>query len=455
MSVSASGADVQRRKRTVISGGEDPVSVTGRDRDGTVARSGGQERSPTAAQTLLRLLQTTGLASTGRGWRDVLYIGFIGVLCTVAAVMFVWSCVTAGIILLRAGKSLVYIASYTAFFGLQFALMWLSLMICFVVGRRQSGTLLLTIGTLMERNVLHGSAVSTKRMRRHLNWLLCAVVGLMGLTFAMAFRTLPLDLLCSVPSTTCMLTLISGLLLWFFFFSGYLIPFKLTFASLQISIGFSAINSELQTVVDGDRPPDLIELRRLRSLQDELSRTFTQLINTMSTELITVMLSGILQLVALLMMLVGAVEAGEILDFVEVMLMYLAGAALAVALPCEMTQRVLNAVSETRDLLLRSEWQRAEMLQELTLFRETINRDLDTLGDLGLFRLQRSTLLAVAATILTYVVVLVQFFVGEMPARSLTTAGQSTEMASSSFATAGQTTEMANSPLATTELPAK
>ena len=79
-----------------------------------------------------------------------------------------------------------------------------------------------------------------------------------------------------------------------------------------------------------------------------------------------------------------------------------------------MTQRVLNVVGETRDLLLRSEWQRPELAPELSLFRETVGRDLATLGDLGLFRLQRPTLLAVAATVLTYVIVLAQFFVTEL-----------------------------------------
>ena len=425
MPVSAGGAGGQRRKWVLtISGGEDPVFVTGRDRAGTIAGSGGQEHSPVAAQALLKLLQATALASTGRGWRDVLYTGFIGALCTSSAAVFVFFAAMYGTVLLRAGKSVVYVASSTSFFGLQIVLMWLSLMICYVAGRRPCGKLLLTIGNLTKRNVLHGSAISAKRMRKCLNWLLCAAIGLIGLTFGIAFRTIYLKELCSTFSANCVGTLIYGLLLWMFFFSAYLIPFKLSFASLHISNGFSAINLELKAVVDGDRPPDLLELRRLRSLQDELSRSFTLLINTMSAELITLMFSGILQLVALLMQLIGSVEAGEFVYLVELLLMYLSGAALAVALPCEMTQRVLNAVSETRDLLLRSEWQRDDLFQELTLFRETVSRDLNTLGDLGLFRLQRSTLLAIAATILTYVVVLVQFFVGEMPTLSLTTTEQ-------------------------------
>ena len=55
-----------------------------------------------------------------------------------------------------------------------------------------------------------------------------------------------------------------------------------------------------------------------------------------------------------------------------------------------------------------------ELRYELGLFRETVSRDLDTLGDLGMVRLQRSTVLSIATTILTYIIILLQFFVTEL-----------------------------------------
>ena len=427
MAVSAMDSAGEQVKWATGSSGEDLAAVVGPGRDvGPTARSGGQQGSTLAARrsgvqqgstlaarALLRLLRVTAVTGSDRGWSDVLYTSFVGVLSTASATMFVWGNATYGLTLLRVGKSIVYVASLTAFFGLQYVLMWLSLMSCFVAGRRPYGRLLLTIGKLMERNGLHESAVVSKKLRNRFNWLLRAVVGLMVLTFAMAFRTTLLIRSCSTVAYNCLFAAVYGLLLGLFFFSAYLIPFKLVFASLQISAGFSTINLELKAVVDGERPPDLRELCRLRSLQDDLSRTFARLTADMSAELMTLMLSGTLQMIAILMQLIAAAEAGHLASVGVLLSLYLCGAAVAVVLPCETTQWVLNAVGETRDLLLRAEWQRPELFQELCLFRETVGRDLDTLGDLGLFRLQRPTLLAIAATILTYVIVLVQFFVTE------------------------------------------
>ena len=407
-----------KRQAKLATRATDPTVTVrwGQDRteSGPTSQSTGSEDTPASARTLLRLLQATALASSGHGWKDVLYTVFVGALITAGSATFVFADVAYGLILLRTGRSLVYIASLTAFFGVQFVLMWLSLMTCFVASRRPYGELLLTIGNLLQSKVLQGYGVSARRLRKRFNWLLCAVIGLMIITCGMATRGMPWMQFCNTFSVYCLVAVVFGLLFWLFCFSAFLISFKLVFAALQISTGFSAINLELQAVIDGDRLPDRQELCQLRSLQDQLSRAFTRLTGVMAPELVMLMLSGTLQLIAILMLLIGTVEAGEFVKYAEVMLMYLFGATVAVAVPCEMTQRVLNVVGETRDLLLRSEWQRPELAPELSLFRETVGRDLATLGDLGLFRLQRPTLLAVAATVLTYVIVLAQFFVTEL-----------------------------------------
>ena len=166
-------------------------------------------------------------------------------------------------------------------------------------------------------------------------------------------------------------------------------------------------------MADGERAPDLLELQALRSLQDDLSRAFARLMDVMNPELTILMSSGTLQLIALTMLAIGMFQTGD-LETIDLVVMYVLCALVVLVVPCEVAQAVLSAVGETRDQLLRPRWHRPELFQELSLFRDTVHRDLDTLGDLGLFRLQRSTILAIAATVLTYVIILVQFFVTEL-----------------------------------------
>ena len=65
-----------------------------------------------------------------------------------------------------------------------------------------------------------------------------------------------------------------------------------------------------------------------------------------------------------------------------------------------------------------SEESRQEPRHELVLFRETVGRDLDTLGDLGMIRLQSSIVPSILATILTYVIILIQFFLTELTTKN-------------------------------------
>ncbi|KAF0293403.1 Protein SMG9 [Amphibalanus amphitrite] len=92
---------------------------------------------------------------------------------------------------------------------------------------------------------------------------------------------------------------------------------------------------------------------------------------------------------------------------------YIISVFVTLVLPSEVVQWVLDTVGKTRNLLLKPQLQLPALQPELGLFRETVGRDLDTLGDLGLFRLQRSTVLSIIATILTYVIVMLQFHISE------------------------------------------
>ena len=138
----------------------------------------------------------------------------------------------------------------------------------------------------------------------------------------------------------------------------------------------------------------------------------------MSLELITVMGYGTLSSVSVWMLLICSIRNGAVAvaDEAPFIVLYILGATLAVALPCEIVQRVLDMVSQTRGLLLKPQLQQSQ--QELDLFWKAVGHDLDTLGDLGLFRIQRSTILSITATILTYIIVMVQFLTTELSAKS-------------------------------------
>ena len=159
--------------------GKDPAVTARRDQaraGGSASLSKERQETPASARALLRLLQVTGLSSPDRGWRYVVYTGLASVIYTALVAMLLLTGILQGLKALRQGKPLVYILSYTAFFGLEFGLMWLSLMICFVFSQCRYGKLLLSVGELMERNVLQGSTLSTRMLRKRFNWLLCKAI---------------------------------------------------------------------------------------------------------------------------------------------------------------------------------------------------------------------------------------------------------------------------------------
>ncbi|KAF0288147.1 hypothetical protein FJT64_013463 [Amphibalanus amphitrite] len=245
--------------------------------------------------------------------------------------------------------------------------------------------------------------------------LLGAVAALLVFTCARSFYSVLIDDMCRYTSKSgCTMNVSLAVIYWEFSFTVFMIPFKFVFAGLQVLSGFWTINSELRAVVSEVHPPSRFQLRQLVSLQDDLSRAFRRLTDCMSAELVTLTAFGTLTQVCVWLLFITGAHLGGLARLGPAVGMYLAGAALTLTVPCEMTQRVLSAVAETRDLLLRPQWRRPELHRELSWFGDTVRRDLDTLGELGLFRLQRSTLLAISATILTYVIVLVQFYLTEV-----------------------------------------
>ncbi|KAF0287060.1 hypothetical protein FJT64_014467 [Amphibalanus amphitrite] len=142
---------------------------------------------------------------------------------------------------------------------------------------------------------------------------------------------------------------------------------------------------------------------------DHLSALFAGLTGVMTSELTAAMVYGTVSNVSMWLLFVLSVQQGSLAPYLTMISLYVVGSLVTIVLPCEVTQRALAAVGDTRDLLLAAERRQPQLSQQLGLFRETVGRDLERLGELGLFRMERSTLLSVTATVLTYVIVLVQF----------------------------------------------
>ncbi|KAF0314151.1 hypothetical protein FJT64_015393 [Amphibalanus amphitrite] len=175
------------------------------------------------------------------------------------------------------------------------------------------------------------------------------------------------------------------------------------------TVGHEVINIELKALADPQSQRGSKELQRLGELRDRLSLCMAQLTDGMQTELVLSMLLGIsMEVITFLKMIAMFQEPVTPPDVVSVVLFW-ATMGMTLVCPCEAGQRMLQLTAESRRLLLQLEGLRPELASQAALLREAAVQDLDTLGDLGLFRLRRSTIVSVSSTILTYVIIMVQF----------------------------------------------
>ncbi|KAF0299075.1 hypothetical protein FJT64_003657 [Amphibalanus amphitrite] len=164
------------------------------------------------------------------------------------------------------------------------------------------------------------------------------------------------------------------------------------------------------TLVEAAEPPlsDEAELRRLGHLHRRLSEVTSSLCSSMSPELTTLIAVAVMSQVMLAALLFYPLRDMAFL------LRYLPLAAVAMGGPCETCQQLLNRLDAGRRLLLRLEWHRPQLGGTVGPLLRSVQHDLETVGDLGLFRLRRSTLLSVWSTIATYIIVMAQFKMSEM-----------------------------------------
>ncbi|KAF0292506.1 hypothetical protein FJT64_009517 [Amphibalanus amphitrite] len=189
-----------------------------------------------------------------------------------------------------------------------------------------------------------------------------------------------------------------------------LISFKYVLASLYVESGLQEINTLLTAMVEGGYQPDPAAVCDIISLHGELSRTFGRLTKVMSAELVLVMASGTIACVTMLLTVISSLKMGTLGDMALMVTLYLMLASVTMVLPSEAIQRCLEAAGEARALLLAAELRQPPLSRQLGLLRESVGRDLDTLGELGLFRLRRSTVLSIGSTILTNAIIMLQFY---------------------------------------------
>ncbi|KAF0290447.1 hypothetical protein FJT64_011333 [Amphibalanus amphitrite] len=371
-------------------------------------------RGSVASRALLRLLKAGALTMIA-GRADRVYAAGVFALVTAGVAYNASSQLLLAVH--QAGESgVVVMASQTNMFGMIEVILWAASLACLCGGRRRYGRLLVTLerhlSPLLGRP---GYQSPARQLRTEVNWVLAVFVALTLFTAGTVINSIASSwggktFESLSISTTGIVAFDSSYFLYTTHF--YTVPLKFVFAGVYVISGFRFINRNLRTAIDSAQSSQLTSdvLQQLLSLHDDLSKAFTALTDSMYYELLICMIYGTVSNITMWLLLILLIPSGALAQEAAMILQYVVGAAVTVVLPCELTQRVLSAVGETRDLLLTAERRRPQLSQPLRLFRETVGRDLDTLGELGLFRLRRSTLLSITATILTYIIVMVQFY---------------------------------------------
>ena len=420
-----------------------------------------------AGRVIVLLLRLTGHCSRP-GWRALLLPAALFIAITAGAAISTHEQLTRGLRLLAAGTPLFPAMTQSAFLGAPVALRWVALAATFAFGRRRYAELMSEVATLLdEMSQLPGFAKEGKALRRRVVVVLMLFVGTTVVTF---YSTVIADRgateKCKTADVECLGYILTLTEMFLFMWCSLLIPHKFLFLSELLIGGLRTISSELRSLPDlpndrgvrlpaertferrsatgpeakqhaeeqselsaesgsehvsapgpvGAVPHQLLMTRlvRLRGLYVRLSCCSDRLCLGMSSELVPSLLCGTLNLVlTLFLMLPSSVQ----FDFASVLLMYVAMSCIQLNMPCEAGQRLVDAALDVRGALLKNPWTTANhdmphelsLRQEVSLFVQTVARDADQLGDLGYLRLQRATLVSNLSTVLTYVIVCLQF----------------------------------------------
>ncbi|KAF0306571.1 hypothetical protein FJT64_021954 [Amphibalanus amphitrite] len=362
----------------------------------------------TADRALVALLRVAGQTG-GPGWPARLYAALLYITVAAVSVMSVIYFLDIGFSYLRKGMTLLEAAFATFFFGCVQGLPLVPLTATVICGRRRYAALLPEVQQLAEELAQKMPNQPVRRWLRKKAALLlgATVVAFTMLTFLMLI--IEVDGNCWTLSFECLTRISLFLIVSITMVALLSIPIKFRYVTLVVGVGFGAVDTELRSLArDGDLK-DWNRLAQLRLLHDRLSGAFSRLVTDMTPELILSMMTGVISLVISFLLGFQSTVTGDLKSNYHSMLYTLLTAVLQIAVPCEAGQHVLDLAAATRCSLLKLRWEAARVGQEVSALQEAVRRDLDHLGDLGYYRLQRSTMVAIMSTIVTYIVIFVQF----------------------------------------------
>lgn len=191
------------------------------------------------------------------------------------------------------------------------------------------------------------------------------------------------------------------------------IPSKFHTISVMVTSGFTIVHKELERLAELGDEPTLDAIIQLRNFHVRFSKIYSHLTSKLSVELFLVMTVGVINEVHFFLFFLNAAYTGQTSPLNSLSILILLGVTMSLIVPCQASQGVLNAVERTRTCLLELQWTSWEVDREVRRMLDAVCRDLETLGDLGLFRLKGSTILTATATIATYSIVILQFLASE------------------------------------------
>ena len=397
---------------------ERPRWQSGRGQDGEDRPSGGAEDGEEVSVSgpltaLLFLLRAAGHVGGG-GWRRLLYATLLFAFITVGEVRTIRFFFQRGIKDLDRGNGFFEVAFATTFFGLGIALIWLPQLITYVSGRTRSGELFkLALQTMQEANRFSSYPVQRKRNSHRLLVMLVIFIALFTIFLLYYIHVHEVVETCSTSFELCATSLIFTLQSTIVSSSFVLIPIKYSILCGLLASGLETVNAELKRMVEDRMAPDCGKLRSVRLFQARLSHSLLTTTDRLSPELITSMFSGIILQVMTYLFLFHVVKSGAFTTQLPTLLVITIPGFSAVLPPCIMGQTILDLSSTTRHLLLALEPDGSETGRQVSAFLSAVERDLDTQCDLRFFRLRLGSLLEMTATILTYVIVMMQFHMSE------------------------------------------
>ena len=284
-------------------------------------------------------------------------------------------------------------------------LQWAALTACFLWGRRRDGTLLAEVRQTLADIGKLPSVSRRGRKAHHAGEYTWALILLLVVGYTASAGGRAASICRDKPALDCACALGELLCYSFIYLCIQLLVMKFIFVGLMLNSGFWDITKELELITA--RGCEEAHLRQIGLLQRRLYDIFTRLTINMTTELVFIMCYGILVEIVLTLMVVNlsSLEASWLIR----LLLYLLSAVVSLAGPCETCQLLLTRLGHCRDLLLQLEWQRPQLAEPCQLLQRSVSRDLETLGDLGLYSARRSTLLSISSTIVTYIIVMMQF----------------------------------------------